>query len=132
MIVNGKPANVSYNDRFGESWSKAEGIDELLTATAEYQLSDDWSTRLTYGWNNERYDYAEARPNTLNASTGAMSRRSDGSTHDNQTQYLAWDWIGNSNLFGQRHDLLIGADTERVDNFRGDTWRGPAVGGFNI
>ena len=91
MIVNGKPANVSYNDRFGESWSKAEGIDELLTATAEYQLSDDWSTRLTYGWNNERYDYAEARPNTLNASTGAMSRRSDGSTHDNQTQYLAWD-----------------------------------------
>lgn len=132
VIVNGKPANVSYNDRFGESWSKAEGIDELLTATAEYQLSDDWSTRLTYGWNNERYDYAEARPNTLNASTGAMSRRSDGSTHDNQTQYLAWDWIGNSNLFGQRHDLLIGTDTERVDNFRGDTWRGPAVGGFNI
>ena len=41
VIVNGKPANVSYNDRFGESWSKAEGIDELLTATAEYQLSDD-------------------------------------------------------------------------------------------
>ena len=132
VIVNGKPAKVSYNDRFGESWSKAEGIDELLTATAEYQLSDDWSTRLTYGWNNERYDYAEARPNTLNASTGAMSRRSDGSTHDNQTQYLAWDLIGNANLFGQRHDLLIGADTERVDNFRGDTWRGPAVGGFNI
>lgn len=132
VIINGKPAKVSYNDRFGESWSKAEGIDELLTATAEYQLSDDWSTRLTYGWNNERYDYAEARPNVLNASTGAMSRRSDGSEHDNQIQYLAWDWIGNSNLFGQRHDLLIGADTERVDNFRGDTWRGPAVGGFNI
>lgn len=132
VIVNGKPAKVSYNDRFGESWSKAEGIDELLTATAEYQLTENWSTRLTYGWNNERYDYAEARPNALNASTGALSRRSDGSEHDNQTQYLAWDWIGNASLFGQRHDLLIGADTERVDNFRGDTWRGPAVGGFNI
>ncbi|SDU87264.1 TonB-dependent siderophore receptor [Pseudomonas sihuiensis] len=132
VIINGKPAKVSYNDRFGESWSKAEGIDELLTATAEYQLSDDWSTRLTYGWNNERYDYAEARPNALNATTGALSRRSDGSEHDNQTQYLAWDWIGNASLFSQRHDLLIGADTERVDNFRGDTWRGPAVGGFNI
>ena len=132
VIINGKPAKVSYNDRFGESWSKAEGIDELLTATAEYQLSDDWSTRVTYGWNNERYDYAEARPNALNATTGALSRRSDGSEHDNQTQYLAWDWIGNANLFSQRHDLLIGADTERVDNFRGDTWRGSAVGGFNI
>lgn len=134
VIINGKPAKVSYNDRFGESWSKAEGIDELLTATADYQLSDDWSTRLTYGWNNERYDYAEARPdpNGFNSPAGAMRRRSDGSEHDNQTQYLAWDWIGNTNLFGQRHDLLIGADTERVDNFRDDTWRGPAVGGFNI
>ena len=132
VIVNGKPAKVSYNDRFGESWSKAEGIDELLTATAEYQLSDDWSTRLTYGWNNERYDYAEARPNALNASTGAMSRRSDGSEHDNQTQYLAWDWIGNASVFGQQHDLLLGMDTEQVDNFRGDTYRGPAVSGFNI
>ncbi|MDZ4190811.1 TonB-dependent siderophore receptor [Ectopseudomonas chengduensis] len=132
VIINGKPAKVSYNDSFSERWSKAEGIDELLTATAEYQLSDNWSSRLTYGWNNERYDYAEARPNALNVTTGALSRRSDGSEHDNQTQYLAWDWIGNATLFGQRHDLLIGADTERVDNFRGDTWRGPAVGGFNI
>ena len=132
VIINGKPAKVSYNDRFGESWSRAKGIDELLTATAEYQLTDQWSTRLTYGWNNERYDYAEARPSALNANTGDMSRRSDGSEHDNQTQYLAWDWIGNASLFGQRHDLLIGADTERVDNFRGDTWRGAAVGGFNI
>ena len=132
VIIYGKPAKVSYNERFGESWAKAEGIDELLTATAEYQLTENWSTRLTYGWNNERYDYAEARPNALNASTGALSRRSDGSEHNNQTQYLAWDWIGNAELFGQRHDLLIGADTERVDNFRGDTWRGPAVGGFNI
>ncbi|MBL0950170.1 MAG: TonB-dependent siderophore receptor [Pseudomonas sp.] len=132
VIINGKPATVSYNDRFGESWSKAKGIDELLTATAEYQLTDQWSTRLTYGWNNERYDYAEARPSALNANTGDMSRRSDGSEHDNQTQYLAWDWIGNASLFGQRHDLLIGADTERVDNIRGDTWRGAAVGGFNI
>lgn len=132
VIINGKPAKVSYNDRFGESWSRAKGIDELLTATAEYQLTDQWSTRLTYGWNNERYDYAEARPSALNANTGDMSRRSDGSEHDNQTQYLAWDWIGNASLFGQRHDLLIGTDTERVDNFRGDTRRGSAVSGFNI
>ena len=88
VIIYGKPAKVSYNERFGESWAKAEGIDELLTATAEYQLTENWSTRLTYGWNNERYDYAEARPNALNASTGALSRRSDGSEHNNQTCLL--------------------------------------------
>jgi iron complex outermembrane receptor protein len=132
VIINGKPANTKYNARFNESWAKAEGTDELFTAKAEYQLNPDWLSRLTYGWNNERYDYAEARPNALNASTGALSRRADGSEHDNQTQYLTWDWIGNASLFGQQHDLLLGMDSERVDNFRGDTYRGPAVSGFNI
>jgi iron complex outermembrane receptor protein len=132
VIVNGKPAKTTYNARFNERWSNAEGTDELFTAKAEYQLNPDWLSRLTYGWNNERYDYAEARPNALNATTGALSRRADGSEHDNQTQYLAWDWIGHANVFGQQHDLLLGMDTERVDNFRGDTYRGPAVSGFNI
>ncbi|MGB4073362.1 MAG: TonB-dependent siderophore receptor [Pseudomonas sp.] len=132
VIINGKPANTEYNARFNERWAKAEGTDELFTAKAEYQLNPDWLSRLTYGWNNERYDYAEARPNALNATTGALSRRSDGSEHDNQTQYLAWDWIGNASVLGQQHDLLLGIDTEQVDNFRGDTYRGPAVGGFNI
>lgn len=132
VIINGKPANTAYNARFNESWAKAQGTDELFSAKAEYQLNPDWLSRLTYGWNNERYDYAEARPNALNATTGALSRRSDGSEHENQTQYLAWDWIGNATLLGQRHDLLLGIDTEQVDNFRGDTYRGPAVGGFNI
>ena len=132
VIINGKPASTEYNARFNESWAKAQGTDELFTAKAEYQLNPDWLSRLTYGWNNERYDYAEARPNALNATTGALSRRADGSKHDNQTQYLAWDWIGNASVFGQQHDLLLGMDTERVDNFRGDTYRGPAVSGFNI
>lgn len=132
VIINGKPANTAYNARFNESWAKAQGTDELFSAKAKYQLNPDWLSRLTYGWNNERYDYAEARPNALNATTGALSRRSDGSEHENQTQYLAWDWIGNATLLGQRHDLLLGIDTEQVDNFRGDTYRGPAVGGFNI
>lgn len=132
VIINGKPASTEYNARFNESWAKAQGTDELFTAKAEYQLNPDWLSRLTYGWNNERYDYAEARPNALNATTGALSRRADGSKHDNQTQYLAWDWIGNASVFGQQHDLLLGIDTEQVDNFRGDTYRGPAVSGFNI
>jgi len=131
VIVDGKPAKAAYNARFNEAWAKAEGTDELLTAKAEYQLNPDWLSRLTYGWNNERYDYAEARPDSLLAD-GTLRRRADGSEHDNQTQYLAWDWIGQSEWLGQRHDLLLGIDGERVDNFRGDTYRGTRSGGFNI
>lgn len=131
VIVAGKPAKSAYNARFNEAWAKAEGTDELFTAKAEYQLNPDWLTRLTYGWNNERYDYAEARPDSLLAD-GTLRRRADGSEHDNQTQYLAWDWLGQSEWLGQRHDLLLGVDGERVDNFRGDTYRGARSGAFNI
>lgn len=132
VIINGKPAKVDYNKRFSESWSEAEGTDELVTAKAEYQINPNWLTRLTYGWNREDYDYSEARPASLNESTGELTRRADGSEHDNQTQYLAWDWVGQAQLFSQQHDLLLGADTERVDNFRGDTYRGRNSTGFNI
>jgi iron complex outermembrane receptor protein len=131
VIVDGKPAKTDYHKRFSETWAKAEGTDELVTAKAEYQLNPDWLSRLTYGWNNERYDYAEARPDSLLAD-GTLRRRADGSEHDNQTQYLAWDWLGQSDWLGQRHDLLLGLDGERVDNFRGDTYRGARSGGFNI
>lgn len=131
VIVDGKPARTDYHKRFNEAWAKAEGTDELFTAKAEYQLNPDWLSRLTYGWNNERYDYAEARPDSLLAD-GTLRRRADGSEHDNQTQYLAWDWLGQSEWLGQRHDLLLGVDSEQVDNFRGDTYRGARSGGFNI
>ncbi|SDG88296.1 iron complex outermembrane recepter protein [Pseudomonas benzenivorans] len=131
VIVDGKPARTDYHKRFNEAWAKAEGTDELLTAKAEYQLNPDWLSRLTYGWNNERYDYAEARPDSLLAD-GTLRRRADGSEHDNQTQYLDWDWIGQSEWLGQRHDLLLGLDSEQVDNFRGDTYRGARSAGFNI
>lgn len=132
VIIDGKPAHVDYNKRFSESWSKAEGTDQLVTAKAEYQLNPNWLTRVTYGWNQEDYDYAEARPSSLNTATGELTRRADGSEHNNQTQYLAWDWVGQSQLFNQQHDLLIGIDSEQVDNFRGDTYRGRNSGGFNI
>src|SRR3990167_7280103 len=116
VMVDGKPARTDYAKRFNETWAHAEGSDELVTARAEYQLNPDWLSRLTYGWNNERYDYAEARPDSLLAD-GALRRRADGSEHDNQTQYLAWDWIGQSDWLGQRPHLPLGIDSERLPNF---------------
>ena len=60
VIINGKPASTEYNARFNERWAKAQGTDELFTAKAEYQLNPDWLSRLTYGWNNERYEMMAA------------------------------------------------------------------------
>jgi iron complex outermembrane receptor protein len=68
----------------------------------------------------------------VNANTGALTRRANGAEYDNQVQYAAWDWIGDTLLFDQRHEILLGIDDEQVDNFRGDTYRGAASSNFNI
>ncbi|MFT0625409.1 TonB-dependent siderophore receptor [Ectopseudomonas guguanensis] len=139
VLVNNRIANTRYNQQFGEPWTKNEGIGQIFDARIEYQLNPDWKTRLTYSFNQEQYDFAEAVPaisttaqrNALN-NLGTLRRQANGGEYDNQVQYAAWDWIGSTRLLGQRHELLIGLDDEQVDNFRGDTYRGTANSNFNI
>lgn len=144
VLVNKRVANTRYNQQFGEPWAKNEGIGQIFDARIEYQLNPDWKTRFTYSFNQEKYDFAEAVPTlatTGNAAItqrealnnlGTLRRQANGGNYDNQVQYAAWDWIGNTHLLGQRHELLIGVDDEQVDNFRGDTYRGTANSNFNI
>lgn len=139
VLVNNRIANTRYNQQFGEPWAKNEGIGQIFDARIEYQLNPDWKTRLTYSFNQEKYDFAEAVPaisttaqrNALN-NLGTLRRQANGGEYDNQVQYATWDWIGSTRLLGQRHELLIGLDDEQVDNFRGDTYRGTANSNFNI
>lgn len=132
VLVNNRVANTRYNQQFGETWAKNEGIDQIFDARIEYQLNPDWKTRFTYSLNQEKYDFAEAVATAVNSNTGALTRRANGGEYDNQVQYAAWDWIGNTRLFGQRHELLLGIDDEQIDNFRGDTYRGGTSSNFNI
>ena len=131
VFSNGHPADVSYDKRLDEKWANAVGISETATARFEYQLSDDWKTRLTYGWNNDRYSLSIVQPSSL-SSSGALRRQANGGHYDYETRYASWDLIGKQQIFGQQHDLLIGAEQEDSDKYRGKTYRNSAQGGFNI
>lgn len=131
VFVDGHPAHVSYDKRLDESWAKTVGISQTASARFEYQLSDDWKTRITYGWNDDRYSLAIAQPTKL-SSSGVLTRQANGGHYDYETRYASWDFIGTPQLFGQQHDLLIGADQEADDRYRGKTYRNTAQAGFNI
>ena len=131
VFRNGHPADISYARRLDEKWANTVGISETVTARFEYQLSDDWKTRLTYGWNNDRYSLAIAQPSSL-SSSGVLQRQANGGHYDYETRYASWDFIGRQEVFGQQHDLLIGADQEDSDKYRGKTYRNAAQVGFNI
>ena len=122
VFVNGHPARVAYDKRLDEKWAKSEGITETASARYEYQLSDDWKTRLTYAWNNDRYSLDFAQPVSL-AANGNLLRVANGADYDYETTYASWDFIGRQELFGQRHDLLVGVDHEDSDQLRGKTYR---------
>jgi iron complex outermembrane receptor protein len=107
------------------------GISETATARFEYQLSDDWKTRLTYGWNNDRYSLSIAQPRTLSTS-GVLRREANGGHYDYETRYASWDFIGQQDILGQQHDLLVGAEQEDSDKYRGKTYRGTVQAGFNV
>ncbi|MEH3023021.1 MAG: TonB-dependent siderophore receptor [Pseudomonas oryzihabitans] len=125
VFVNGHPADIDYDKRLDEKWASTSGITETASARFEYQLSDDWKTRLTYAWNNDRYGLSFAQPQTSNqlATTGQLNRQANGGHYDYETKYASWDFIGRQELFGQRHDLLVGVDHEDNDQFRGKTYR---------
>ena len=130
VFRNGHPEDIDYDKRLDEPWAKSVGIRETATARFEYELSEDWKTRVTYGWNNDRYSLSIAQPRMT--SGGVFQRAANGAHYDDETRYASWDFIGKQELFGQRHDLLIGVDNQVSDQFRGKTYRGAYQVGFDI
>lgn len=130
VFKNGHPVDIDYDKRLDEPWAKSVGIRETATARFEYELSEAWKTRVTYGWNNDRYSLSIAQPSL--SKTGVFQRAANGAHYDDETRYASWDFIGKQELFGQRHDLLVGVDNQVSDQFRGKTYRGDAQGGFDI
>ncbi|RMQ37111.1 TonB-dependent siderophore receptor [Pseudomonas syringae pv. berberidis] len=61
-----------------------------------------------------------------------LRRQANGGHYDYETRYASWDFIGKQDILGQQHDLLIGAEQEDSDKYRGKTYRNTAQNGFNI
>lgn len=133
VIIDGEPAKVPNDRRFDEPWSRTFGHDEAVTAWWEQDINDDWSTRLTYGWNRRQYSGGQPRVLRVNDASGALTRRADANHGiDRRVQYTAWDTTGTTTLAGMRHDLTIGVDHERQRNYLAEAYRGTAVTDQNV
>jgi iron complex outermembrane receptor protein len=130
VFVKGHPADISYRDRLDERWAKTVGISQSTTAKFEYQLNDDWRSRLTYGWTEDRYSLAIAQPSTLSGSN--LRRIANGGHYDYESRYTALDFIGDQQLFGQRHEIVVGVDNESLDKYRGKTYRNASSSAGNL
>lgn len=133
VMIDGEPANISRKQRLDESWSRVFGHDEAVTAWWEQDINDDWSTRLTYGWNRRQYSDGQPRVMGVDESTGALTRRADANHgFDRRVQYTAWDTTGTATLAGMRHDLTVGIDHERQRDYLAEVYRGRSVTDQNL
>lgn len=132
-FIDGKPVDIGYKNRLDDKANYAWGHNKTLNAQYGWQFNEDWSTRLTLGWNQRRYDNNEVRVTGVNTTTGAVTRRADANRGFNhKTKYLSWDLIGSQNIFGMTHDIVLGTDYEMNQTYRAHQYQGKANNNFNL
>ncbi|WP_205951427.1 TonB-dependent siderophore receptor [Pantoea stewartii] len=131
-FINGAPLDVGYKQRLDDKANHAWGRNQALNAHYDWQFNDSWSTRLTLGWNQRRYDNNEVRVTAINPATGVVTRRADANRGFNQqTKYLSWDVLGNPEIFGMAHALVFGTNYEMNQTYRAHQYQGKNDRRFN-
>jgi iron complex outermembrane receptor protein len=132
-FINGKPIDIGYKNRLDDTANHAWGHNKTLNAHYDWQFNDDWSTRVTLGWNQRQYDNNEVRVTAVNPSSGVVTRRADANRGFNhKTKYVSWDLIGSQHVLGMTHDLVLGTDYEMIQTYRAHQYQGKANTGFNF
>ncbi|CAI1530644.1 TonB-dependent siderophore receptor [Serratia plymuthica] len=132
-FIDGKPVDIGYKNRLDDKANHAWGHNKTLNAQYGWQFNEDWSTRLTLGWNQRRYDNNEVRVTGVNATTGAVTRRADANRgYNHKTKYVSWDLLGSQNIFGMTHDIVLGTDYEMNQTYRAHQYQGKANNSFNL
>ncbi|QIL73792.1 TonB-dependent siderophore receptor (plasmid) [Diaphorobacter sp. HDW4B] len=129
----GKPVNTNRRERFDEAYNRTIGDSDFFTVQAQHALNPQWKLNTAYSYNRNRYDDYQARPVSLNPTTGVLTRRPDGTRGALSQQHVAqFNLQGNVQTGSIRHDILAGFDAEDSNIYRRDLIRGSNAGGFNV
>jgi iron complex outermembrane recepter protein len=129
----GKVFDIPRSRRLDERFNVTKGTSDNAGLRIEHQLSDAWKVRLNYGFSHNYYNDNQARTISVNPTTGVVTRRAD-ATHDaRQTAHVVQlSMVGNTELLGMRHELLVGGDWMRNYRVLGDLIRNPTDTNFNL
>lgn len=122
-FVKGAPLAIPRERRLDEPFNNMWGTSDLVQASVEQKLDDNWKVTSAYSYNTETFSANQLRITGVNATTGVETRSNDGTRNSLSnasygTSYLQGDvWVGgfrNEVLFGgealyrtiDRHDLI--------------------------
>ncbi|MCK1388933.1 TonB-dependent siderophore receptor [Bradyrhizobium sp. 21] len=132
--VTKAPLAVPTTRRLDEPFNNTWGTSDLIQASVEHRLNQDWKLYAGYSYNTETFSANQLRISTLNFTTGVETRSNDGtqgslSNVSYGTSYVSGGfWLGD-----MRNDLVFGGDGQYRTIYRDNLIRQatPAINVYN-
>ncbi|MHC2436300.1 TonB-dependent siderophore receptor [Bradyrhizobium sp. USDA 4451] len=131
-FVNNAPLAIPATRRLDEPFNNMWGTSDLMQASVEHRLNQDWKLFAAYSYNTESFSANQLRITGINAKTGVETRSNDGtqgslSNASYGTSYLQGNvWLG-----GFRNEVLFGGDSQYRTIYRDNLIR-QATPSFNF
>ena len=128
-----KPLAVPATRRLDEPYNNMWGTSDLMQASVDHRLNEDWKLYAGYSYNTESFSANQLRITAVNPVTGIVTRSNDGtrgslSNVSYGTSYLQGGfWLG-----GMRNEVLFGGDAQYRTIYRKDLIRQATPNVFNI
>jgi iron complex outermembrane receptor protein len=131
-FVNGAPLAIPATRRLDEPFNNMWGQSDLMQASVEQKLNEDWKVTAAYSYNTETFDAYQLRISKIDAK-GNETRSDDGtfgslSNVSYGTSYINGSfWLG-----GMKNDVLFGGDAQYRTIYRQDLLRQAVTSPFNV
>ena len=125
-------AGVPITRRFDEPYNQMWGQSDLMQASIDHRINENWKLYASYSYNEETYTANQLRVTAVNPVTGALTRSNDGTSGAlTQVSYGTSYMQGTVWLGGFRNEIVFGGDAEYRVIYRKDLIR-QAVPTLNI
>lgn len=113
--IGTRPAPIP-NDRYLGDAAKGPKMDSHLVAFDwEFKFNDNWKIKNRYHWDNWDMQYFDTIPGGMQTNNQLLNRTLITGPANGQVHATNLDLIGQFELLGSRHDVLIGGDFFRND-----------------
>jgi len=130
--ATGAPLAIPSTRRLDEPFNNMWGTSDLVQASVEHRLNQDWKVTAAYSYNTETFSANQLRVTAVNFTTGVETRSNDGtqgslSNSSYGTSYISGGfWLGN-----MRNEVLFGGDGQYRTIYRDNLIR-QATASFNV
>ncbi|WP_027552175.1 TonB-dependent siderophore receptor [Bradyrhizobium sp. Cp5.3] len=131
-FVNGAPLAIPATRRLDEPFNNMWGTSDLMQASVEHRLNQDWKLFAAYSYNTETFSANQLRITGVNAKTGVETRSNDGTQGSLSNSSYGTSYIsGNFWLGDMRNEVLFGGDGQYRTIYRDNLIR-QATPSFNF